>query len=234
MPPIPLPFGVIAALPAEARSCRLDPTRFAVRCAGAGPEAATRAAQALIAEGARVLWSWGTAGSLDSTLRPGALVLLTRVVSTGGDSYAAHGPLTDGLGAILRPHRVRLVTGVSSPQPVATREAKQALASRLGGAVVDMETAAIAAAAHAAGVHFVALRTVVDPVEATLPSSALAALAAPERPLRATLAALRRRPRDLPDLIRLAWWYRAALGRLRHTAVIIRAGAWPPPGEMNW
>lgn len=185
-----------------------------------------------------MLWSWGTAGSLDPALRPGALVILSHVATAEGDCYAAHDEMTARLAKALIPHGAIVATGVSSPRAVVTREAKQALAREFGGATVDMETAAIAAAARAAGAHFVALRAVVDPPETSLPASALAALEAPDRPVRATLSALARSPRELPDLIRLAWWYRAALRRLCHTAVIVDAEAWPPPGDTtgdtNW
>jgi nucleoside phosphorylase len=228
------PFGVIAAMPGEARACRLGTARFMIRCAGPGPQAATDAAHALLAAGARVLWSWGTAGALEPTLRPGTLVVLTHILSLQGIRHAAHPALTARLAHLLIPHGALAGGGLSSPQAVATRETKRTLGRQAGVATVDMETFAIAAVAQAAGAHFVALRAVVDPAEFTLPTSALAALAAPAHPLRATVTALLRRPQELPDFVRLAGWYHAALACLCHTSIIIDAEEWPLPGDASW
>ncbi|MDQ3960203.1 MAG: purine phosphorylase, partial [Pseudomonadota bacterium] len=82
-------LGIVAALPAEARSLtgqRVPPGQ-AIRLGGAtllyvsgmGQARARSAADQLLGQGAQALVSWGTAGALERTLTAGTLILPTTV-----------------------------------------------------------------------------------------------------------------------------------------------------------
>ncbi|MGH8472465.1 MAG: hypothetical protein ACREVJ_08455, partial [Gammaproteobacteria bacterium] len=78
------PLGIVTALPVEARCIakalgsvpgltRLGDTLLYV--SGIGQARARQAAEMLVAQGARALLSWGTAGALASFLRPGDVIV---------------------------------------------------------------------------------------------------------------------------------------------------------------
>lgn len=197
----PLPAGVLAGI------------------SGVGPERAARTARELIERGATTLLSWGTAGALDDTVRPGDLVIYGLVRSRDGAEYRCDEPWSAALAARLAPLAPRIVTGSSSASAVSADVGRKALGAATGATVVDMESTALAAVAAAARIPFAVVRCVVDPVGFAFPQAALAGLA-PDGRTRAgkTVATLVRRPYELLDLLRLAGWYRLALGRLRLAA----------------
>ena len=82
---------------------------------------------------------------------------------------------------------------------------KKDLFTASGAAAVDMESLALARAASAAGLPFLALRAVADPAQRGLPSAALAPLTSDGRPQPHLVAGrLALRPWELPALMRLA------------------------------
>lgn len=223
--------GVLVPLYLEARTAR--PLARAgwqvVRC-GAGATRAAAAARALTAAGVKRLLVWGTAGGLDPALTPGTLVIPERVVGPAGESF----PLDPGWRAdvLARLGAGRGIRGgllASTSAPVATGAEKAALAGRTGAAAVDMEAAAVVAAA--GGVPCAVLRAVVDPLELTIPKVVLDAAGdrflAPEIALRLLL-----RPRDLPAVLRLARAFRPARRALRDAARAL-AGAAPGKDAAN-
>ncbi len=220
-------FGVIAALPAEAASCRLSTAQWDLRCSGAGPAAALRSAQQLLDRGVAGLISWGTAGALAPNLKTGSLVLYVRCVDAdSGESFATDPALRAQLHACLRALDPVSCDGLTSKYPVAERADKQALAAEFSCAAVDMESAVIAALAQAHQVPFIAIRAIIDPAHCTLPRSALAALEDPAHPVTRVLRTLIRRPWELVALLQLAWWYGRALRQLRAAAALMASADW--------
>jgi adenosylhomocysteine nucleosidase len=135
-------------------------------CAGIGKVRAARAAAVLIAEGAtRALLSVGVCGGLGRGLAPGALVHCTRAAQVDlavreGRELAAD-ERWRGLWEEVAPGpRGWFLT---ADRPVLTPWRRLRLARAFAGpCVADMETAAVAAVAHAAGVPWAALRAVTD------------------------------------------------------------------------
>ena len=76
-------IGVITGLVAEAETLAESGLRVAV--SAARPERAARAADAMIADGVRLLVSYGLAAGLDPQLGPGALLLPDAVVACEGE-----------------------------------------------------------------------------------------------------------------------------------------------------
>ena len=163
--------------------------RIAWVVSGAGSAAAARAAVALIdGHAPRRIVSAGFAGGLDPALRRGSLAVAARVLAAGQaprSLAAAEVPGATAVGGIVTVDRV-----------VTTAGAKRALREATGAALVDMETYAVAGVAQAAGVPCFSVRVVSDAADDEIPGD-LAALVAPQSPLRragAALAALGRRP----------------------------------------
>lgn len=152
------PIGIVTGLHAEARVLRGLPL---VACAGAEPEAAARA---LVAAGAKRLLSFGLAGGLDPALKPGTLVLATKVVA------ATEAWPTDDRWrrACLRPGMVEAALA-GSDTAICARADKEVLHRASGAVAVDMESHAIARVAAAAGLPLLALRAIADPAGRALP-----------------------------------------------------------------
>ncbi|RME35493.1 MAG: purine phosphorylase, partial [Gammaproteobacteria bacterium] len=117
-------------------------------------------------------------------------------------------------------------------QPVASAAEKSALHLRTGAVAGDMESAAVAREALAAGVPFLAVRVVVDAASLSLPACLLPALddAGRTRP-GVLLAGLLRSPGALWPLIALGLAYRRALGTLRRSGRA--AGGLLAPAEVS-
>jgi nucleoside phosphorylase len=126
------------------------------------------ARSALAEQRPRLVVSCGFAGGLDPALAPGDLVLATAVRSAGGGALG--GPEAPRLAAAAALNGLRCVQGelVCATSVAATPEEKRALA-RSGAVAVDMESYPVAQAAGEAGVPWLALRAIVDPLDSSLP-----------------------------------------------------------------
>jgi adenosylhomocysteine nucleosidase len=125
-------------------------------CGGIGAQAARRAAEAIISlYRPAVVQSVGFAGGLDSNLRIGELFEPRQVID------ASDGSRTDtGAGS-------GILVSFSS---IASREQKSRLATAYQAQAVDMEAAAVAKAAEAHGLRFVAVKVISDDASFAVPS----------------------------------------------------------------
>ncbi len=214
-------IGFIAALDVECASLRRHaPHAGAWLVVQSGPGAARAAAAAARAVdgGASLLVSWGFAGGLDATLAPGAVVVPKRVVQVGASPLAVdtswHAKLATLADAFVLEQRDLLTV----PAALESADAKRAAAAATNAVAVDMESAAIAAAAAQARVPFVALRVVVDAAADALPRGAEQWIDAQgNRRLAPTLRAAVSM-RQWRPLLNLAQRYRTATGVLDRLA----------------
>jgi len=124
-------------------------------CSGIGPEPARRAAEAIIAlYHPAVLHSVGFAGALDSTLKVGDIFTPEAIVDAR-DGSRIH--LEQGSGTLL------------TFTHIASAAQKSKLGEAYGAHAIDMEAAAVVAAASAHGIAFVATKAISDEIEFELP-----------------------------------------------------------------
>src|SRR6476646_7561383 len=127
-----------------------------VVCGGIGPEAARRAAEAVIVlYSPDVLYSVGYAGALDPTLKV-ADVLTPAHVINGSDGSRVD--VSKGQGTLL------------SLTAVASMAQKSRLRESYGAQAIDMEASAVARAADARGVGFRAIKVISDEFNFELPT----------------------------------------------------------------
>jgi adenosylhomocysteine nucleosidase len=229
--------GIVAALPAELRcllhtaipvgETRTVNQHVRAQAGGIGAAAARRAAASLIAERVGALVSWGFAAGLDPALAPGTLVIGQQIepplppVSGAPDAVA----WARNLAARLRT-RVPLVTGTIACPGHVVRSADEKRALGASGAV--------AAAAAAAGIPWLALRVLVDTVDVIVPESVAVAIDADGRfEMTSFLRALMRRPMDLARLPALASAYHRAMRTLDAVARSAGNGFLFATGEMS-
>ncbi len=143
---------------------------------GMGAEAARTAAEGLLRQGVTALASYGVAGALDPCLKPGDLVLPGAIIHSA-DQLPVNMTWRDRLQRLL-PTDITVINGVmtDSAVPVTDENAKMDLARFTGACAVDMESGAIAAVAAKAGIPFVAVRAIVDPVQFSPPQALLSAV----------------------------------------------------------
>jgi len=191
-------------------------------CAGGSPSRAYTGAEHLLRNGADALVSFGIAGALEPTLKPGQIVLADNVINETGKQFQTdeiwHRTLTE----TLAPH-VKFTCGsiTTMENAASTPTEKNSLFARTGALAVDMESSGVAAAAARHNIPFIAIRAIADPASRLLPRSALAGLApdGTTRPLIVFLK-LTLRPWELPGLIRLGRDTSTALESLRRVAAL--------------
>ena len=215
-------LGIITGLQKEAACLRAGARRAralrpVVFAAAGQADRASEAAERMLDEGATGLVSFGIAGGLDPSLGPGVIIIANQVIGPSGKPIDCYERwiarlLEAGVGFDSGP-----VLGSNSAVMSAQRKAE--LYREHGCLAVDMESHAVAAVAQRADVPFIAVRAIGDPAQRSIPWSALAGLS-PDGRTRAlpVLAALLRRPGDLPTLMRLARDTKAALTSLRNVA----------------
>jgi len=215
-------LGVVVGLPQEAAILKrvLGAAAPPLVCAGAQPARAAQGVAELVAGGASLLLSFGLAGGLDRTLRPGDIVVGAGLVATTGKVRETDDALSQRLCAALDEGGCRWSAGLvaGADQALATATAKRTLAARTGAVIVDMESHAVAAA----GLPFAILRVVVDPAERALPASVLNAIDSHGRvrPL-ALMAGLLRHPSEIGALRALARDNGPARKNLRRAAAAV-------------
>jgi adenosylhomocysteine nucleosidase len=158
----------------------------------------------------RLVVSCGFSGGLDPALAPGDLVIATAVRDETGDELAAPQSVRQQALQALRGLRCFEGELVCTTSVAATEAEKLALA-RPGTLAVDMESHPAARAAVEAGVPWLAIRAIVDPLRSSLPSFAREPHASYLGPaLKYALS----RPGAAGDLLRLARHARIAAAAL--------------------
>jgi adenosylhomocysteine nucleosidase len=177
--------GIITAMRVEARCITQRRLPFnkpisigengAIWLSGMGALAAREAAEGLKTSGATALVSFGFAGALEPSLKPGDLVLpefihtdrLLPVDLSWRDTLRQRLPAQLSVaGGILAASAGVLTSGT----------AKRDLALATGACAVDMESGAVAEAAAHAGIPFLAIRAISDPMEFSPPPVLLGAV----------------------------------------------------------
>ncbi len=239
-------LGVVCALRSEARQLGRTVTRAAalrtlpdgtlVSITGVGPAAAALGAARLLDAGAGALVSWGMAGALDPALQPGCIFLPSEVCAPDGTCFATDSPwrlrVSAALGACAPQAQAqgRLLTVAAAATSAAE---KRALFAGTAAQAVDMESSAVAQAAQAAAVAFLAVRVIVDSAQQELPGAVQAAArTGAQVSVPRLLAHLARHPAELAGLLLLARAYGTANRALAHIARsgALRAGL---PGARN-
>jgi adenosylhomocysteine nucleosidase len=139
------------------REFRFYESREAVLvCGGIGPEAARRAAEAVIVlYSPELLYSVGYAGALDLALKVGDVLTPAQVIN-GSDGSRVD--LSKGQGILL------------SQSAVASIAQKSRLRKSYGAQAIDMEASAVARAAEARSVGFRAVKVISDEFNFELPA----------------------------------------------------------------
>ncbi len=186
-----------------------------VRCIGMGGAGAGSAVQDLAALKVERLVSFGLAGGLDPTLKPGALVVPRAILDGTGKSFAVdeawRSQFLERLGSERQALDGTLLSGAGL---LTTKDAKQDAFQRSGGLAADMESAEIAIAAEAAEMPFLVLRAVADDAGTTLPPAAGAMSPGGRLSAWRVMGSLARRPWQLPALIALGGKTRTAMSTL--------------------
>ncbi len=179
-------IGVVSALKSEA-NCLVDrrfPLYQVVEIGGRtslclssiGSSAARGAALKLCEHGVNALVSFGVAAAVDNKLIPGDLVLPEAIIM---DSEILPVDLEwrNRLEGIMS-KQITVAGGslASCEAPLTSRQEKLALGEATGACAADMETAAVAKVAADAGISFIAIRAIVDPIEFSPPDALMSAV----------------------------------------------------------
>lgn len=175
---------------------------------GMGPERAT-AAMRWVAEALRptIVVSTGCAGALTMELGNGDVVVAEEIVGVLGNARTTNAAWRERYRAAAVEAGLRVWAGriCTSSRMLLGVEEKRRLGEQLNALAVEMEGTAIADWCRAAGIDFAAARTILDPLEPSLPAEISLIATGSGRPSpRSLIRAIGRRPALLPELIRLA------------------------------
>jgi hopanoid-associated phosphorylase len=197
----------------EAKVIQRDGVKV-VACGGHPDVLRTRLTEEIAANRPLGLLSIGLAGGLAPSLQVGQLVI--------GTSVGPHAAAADWATRLLAANpgaASGLVAGVATP--AASVADKAALHAATGAIAVDMESHILAEVAATHGLPFAILRVIGDSAADTLPAAARVPLRPDgEVAMPAVLAAVARRPWEIPALIRLAGATGRALSRLRAAQIV--------------
>ena len=215
-------IGIVAALNAEARTLAKQPITAGelihltedvfIRISGVGPRRAYLASKTLLGKGVTALLSWGVAGALIPRVSSGSLVLPQAIIAADQTIYpvnaAWHARLCKELKGHLDFHTEPVAESTSV---LASSEEKAALFRRTGAIAVDMESGAVAAVAHGAGIPFIAIRVIADPATMAIPLSVLTVVDEfGQLRMLKLIRGLAKHPTEVLALVRLSRNFRAA------------------------
>lgn len=222
-------LGIVVALPQEARAImrycsaymQAPPGEGGVllEISGVGGERAAAGAQRLIAAGANALLSWGTAAGLQPGFGAGALLVPEAIIARDGETLGVDKAWQQRMRQRLSPYLDVVVQPLAESAAVLRTPAdKQDLHHATGAPAADMESAALARVARQAGVPFLVIRAIADPVSGTIPDSVTTAIGGGEVRVAKLLGSIIMRPRQWPQLIQLSRWFGAAQDTLLQAA----------------
>ncbi|HEX6441291.1 MAG TPA: hypothetical protein VF007_03830 [Stellaceae bacterium] len=214
-----IPVLCTSGLAAEARVARAAGFQVIV---GGGDARRTESLVEDAAQDAKCLVSFGVAGGLAPHLSPGNVILSAEVI--GDDRrWSPTEAFRSSVASLAR--QIGAVDGsvLGSRDILATEDDKARAWRETGALAVDLESAIVARAAEAAGIPFLVLRTIADPVRRELPPAALIPLAEDGTPaFSRVVAEVLRRPRQIAALFGLARETRQALTALAGPARALR------------
>jgi adenosylhomocysteine nucleosidase len=211
----PRPILIVTGLAQEARIAAGP--GMTVICSSSDPQQLRALLATFDPSTIRGVISFGVAGGLCPSLKPGDVVVATEVIA-GDSRWLAGLALSEELIVGTGIGRSRVVEGgiVGVERIIAAQAAKAALRSETGAVAVDMESHIAADYAAAAGLPFAALRVISDPAGRALPPLAVAAIKPNgDIDLRKVLRGLARNPLTLRALVATGLDFNRALRSLR-------------------
>lgn len=226
-------LGILTALSFEAdvfgpgsrdpATFRLSENDRLVFLSGMGPERTEEGVRQLADAGAEQLLGFGVATGLDPALRPGDCLVPRTILQNGREQPAPDPALADGISVLLAEgapnFRIDARPLAAVARIMATPPDKARLFKSTGAVAADMESGALARAAHARGLPYAVLRTVLDPAGTRIPAF-VTDTCTPTGVVRPfpLMRALLRNPGTCAALFRLARYQRTARASLRHAA----------------
>jgi len=173
-------------------------------CSGSDPDRLRSELSGIDDGELRAVLSFGIAGGLDPSLRPGDVVIASSVVAETG-VWKVQPKILAAITDQVRSHGVTAANGavVGVEEPILVPASKAALRRETQAVAVDMESHVGAAYAASRGLPFAAIRVISDPAERALPPLAKNALKPDGRiDLPAVMAGVARAPFQVGMLIR--------------------------------
>jgi hopanoid-associated phosphorylase len=196
-------FLVITGLATESRIAA-GPGLILFVCSGSDPARLRKQLAGLDPGGLRAVISFGIAGGIDPSLRPGDVVVATAVMAEEG-TWKVPPSVVSAMSGRVRASGIPVAEGalVGVEDPLMRPETKASVHASTDAIAVDMESHIGAAYAARHALPFAAVRVISDPAERALPRLAINALKPDGRiDFAAVFSGLARAPSELTTLLR--------------------------------
>jgi hopanoid-associated phosphorylase len=196
-------FLVITGLATESRIAA-GPGVSHIVCSGSDPARLRKQLAGLDPGGLRAVISFGIAGGIDPSLRPGDVVVATAVMAEEG-TWKVPPSVVSAMSGRVRASGIPVAEGalVGVEDPLMRPETKASVHASTDAIAVDMESHIGAAYAARHALPFAAVRVISDPAERALPRLAINALKPDGRiDFAAVFSGLARAPSELTTLLR--------------------------------
>lgn len=217
-----LRLGVITGLEQESACLDVFPseTRPILCCAGAKSERAGILAQRLINQGCNGLLSFGMAGGLKEDFLPGNLIIASTIFGPKGQVFETSKLWLKRIYSLSSSDvSIAIAPMVGANEVIRSSKAKKELGIATEAVAVDMESHTVGAVANKAGIPFMVIRAIADPVGCSIPdwlSGKISEQGTPQ--YGAILASLAIHPWDFKKLVQLNRNSSLALSSLRSIA----------------
>jgi adenosylhomocysteine nucleosidase len=220
-------LGIIAALPAEADCLTkkilkvgspVEIQKDIYLClSGIGYDAAQHSSKRLLELNVDALISWGVAGSIESSLKSGDLLLARKIINNT-NSWTINPNWISNCQMQLASTSINTVNAdiASSNDMCASVNDKNNLSIKTGALAVDMESAAIAELASENNIDFLVVRAIADDADTNIPKAVLEHTDTLGRPdIVPFILSCISDPKQIKELWKLAKCYKQALNTLK-------------------
>jgi adenosylhomocysteine nucleosidase len=225
-------LGIVVALPEELHSlsknkikqgeCLTLSNNILISLAGTGSKNAKHAAEQLLSSGAKKIISWGCAGALAPHLKSGDLIIPKFIQTQQNTKLSTDITLRKCIISTLANQQYFEGTLLESISIISSAQNKSALFELSSAIAVDMESSAIAQVCQEKNIPFIAIRTIVDPANFTLPT-AISHSIDPKGNVNLTklIFYVFHHPSELPRLIQLSYHFKIANKKLKQISPLL-------------
>jgi adenosylhomocysteine nucleosidase len=224
--------GIVVAMPREMKTlghwkvsgdgCVRHSEQVIICLSGIGKGKSVQAAEKLVNKGANCLLSWGTAAALSPDIAPGSIVIPEKIITENEGIIYTNKQLRNAFIDQLPYHdHIQNASLCETSKLLWSKEQKSTLFKSTSAEIADMESGAVALVAKKHHIPFIAIRSVSDSSEMTIPDSVHANLEGGTAHISRIVIQAIFTPKDWLPMLKLSYNFSKAQKALRRMAKVL-------------